>query len=40
MLKFGHEWFANSITNIDMAQICGYIESFTAYSESLFLALS
>ena len=32
----GHEWFANSITNIDMADMWIH-ESFTAYSESLFL---
>jgi len=32
----GHEWFANSITNIDMADMWIH-ESFTAYSENLFL---
>ncbi|MFY0631675.1 MAG: M1 family metallopeptidase [Flavobacteriaceae bacterium] len=32
----GHEWFANSITNIDIADMWIH-ESFTAYSESLFL---
>tara|TARA_B110000003_G_scaffold173112_1_gene172710 strand:+ start:5387 stop:7024 length:1638 start_codon:yes stop_codon:yes gene_type:complete len=32
----GHEWFANSITNIDIADMWIH-ESFTAYSENLFL---
>lgn len=32
----GHEWFANSITNKDIADMWIH-ESFTAYSESLFL---
>ena len=32
----GHEWFANNITNIDIADMWIH-ESFTAYSESLFL---
>ncbi len=32
----GHEWFANSITNIDIADMWVH-ESFTAYSENLFL---
>ncbi|MEM6514824.1 MAG: M1 family metallopeptidase [Bacteroidota bacterium] len=32
----GHEWFANSITNQDIADMWIH-ESFTAYSESLFL---
>ena len=32
----GHEWFANSITNKDVADMWIH-ESFTAYSESLFL---
>lgn len=32
----GHEWFANSITNIDMADLWIH-EGFTAYSENLFL---
>lgn len=32
----GHEWFANSITNSDLADMWIH-ESFTAYSESLFL---
>ncbi|MGB5982279.1 MAG: M1 family metallopeptidase [Nonlabens sp.] len=32
----GHEWFANNITNKDMADMWIH-ESFTAYSESLFL---
>ena len=34
--EVGHEWFANSITNIDMADMWIH-ESFTAYSENLFL---
>ena len=32
----GHEWFANNITNIDIADMWIH-ESFTAYSENLFL---
>ncbi|WP_299252491.1 M1 family metallopeptidase [uncultured Lacinutrix sp.] len=32
----GHEWFANNITNVDIADMWIH-ESFTAYSESLFL---
>lgn len=32
----GHEWFANNITNIDVADMWIH-ESFTAYSENLFL---
>ena len=32
----GHEWFANNITHIDVADMWIH-ESFTAYSESLFL---
>ncbi|NQY28506.1 MAG: M1 family metallopeptidase [Flavobacteriaceae bacterium] len=32
----GHEWFANSITNKDVADMWIH-ESFTAYSESLFI---
>jgi aminopeptidase N len=32
----GHEWFANNITNKDIADMWIH-ESFTAYSESLFL---
>ena len=32
----GHEWFANNITNIDIADMWIH-ESFTNYSESLFL---
>jgi aminopeptidase N len=32
----GHEWFANNITNIDMADMWIH-EGFTAYSENLFL---
>ncbi|WP_075342657.1 M1 family metallopeptidase [Tenacibaculum agarivorans] len=32
----GHEWFANSITNKDIADMWVH-ESFTSYSESLFL---
>jgi len=32
----GHEWFANSITNIDIADMWIH-EGFTAYSENLFL---
>jgi aminopeptidase N len=32
----GHEWFANSITNKDIADMWIH-ESFTAYSENLFL---
>ncbi|MEM6766790.1 MAG: M1 family metallopeptidase [Bacteroidota bacterium] len=32
----GHEWFANSITNIDVADMWIH-ESFTTYSENLFL---
>lgn len=32
----GHEWFANNITNKDIADMWVH-ESFTAYSESLFL---
>ena len=32
----GHEWFANNITNVDAADMWIH-ESFTAYSESLFL---
>lgn len=32
----GHEWFANNITNIDIADMWIH-ESFTAYSESLFV---
>jgi aminopeptidase N len=32
----GHEWFANNITNIDVADMWLH-ESFTAYSENLFL---
>ena len=32
----GHEWFANNITNIDIADMWIH-ESFTAYSESLYL---
>ncbi len=32
----GHEWFANSITNIDVADMWIH-EGFTAYSESLYL---
>jgi aminopeptidase N len=32
----GHEWFANSITNKDIADMWIH-ESFTAYSESLFI---
>jgi aminopeptidase N len=32
----GHEWFANNITHIDVADMWMH-ESFTAYSESLFL---
>lgn len=32
----GHEWFANNITNKDMADMWIH-ESFTSYSESLFL---
>ena len=32
----GHEWFANNITNKDIADMWMH-ESFTAYSESLFL---
>jgi len=32
----GHEWFANNITNIDVADMWIH-ESFTAYSESLFI---
>tara|TARA_R110001583_G_scaffold93777_1_gene237007 strand:+ start:32228 stop:33859 length:1632 start_codon:yes stop_codon:yes gene_type:complete len=32
----GHEWFANNITNRDMADMWIH-ESFTAYSENLFL---
>ncbi|MEM9680154.1 MAG: M1 family metallopeptidase [Bacteroidota bacterium] len=32
----GHEWFANSITNVDIADMWIH-ESFTAYSENLFL---
>ena len=32
----GHEWFANSVTNSDIADMWIH-ESFTAYSESLFL---
>jgi len=32
----GHEWFANSITNWDLADMWIH-ESFTAYSESLFV---
>ncbi len=32
----GHEWFANNITNIDTADMWIH-ESFTAYSESLFV---
>lgn len=34
--EVGHEWFANSITNIDIADMWIH-ESFTAYSENLFL---
>jgi aminopeptidase N len=32
----GHEWFANNVTNIDIADMWIH-ESFTAYSENLFL---
>ena len=32
----GHEWFANNITNVDVADMWIH-ESFTAYSENLFL---
>ena len=32
----GHDWFANNITNIDIADMWIH-ESFTAYSENLFL---
>jgi len=32
----GHEWFANNITNIDIADMWIH-ESFTAYSENLYL---
>ncbi|CAM1339721.1 M1 family metallopeptidase [Tenacibaculum aestuarii] len=32
----GHEWFANNITNVDIADMWIH-ESFTAYSENLFL---
>ncbi|PKG51379.1 M1 family metallopeptidase [Olleya sp. 1-3] len=32
----GHEWFANNITNIDIADMWIH-ESFTSYSENLFL---
>ena len=32
----GHEWFANNITNIDIADMWIH-EGFTAYSENLFL---
>lgn len=32
----GHEWFANNITNVDIADMWIH-ESFTAYSESLFI---
>ena len=32
----GHEWFANNITNIDVADMWMH-ESFTAYSENLYL---
>lgn len=32
----GHEWFANNITNLDVADMWIH-EGFTAYSESLFL---
>jgi len=32
----GHEWFANSITNVDIADMWIH-ESFTAYSENLYL---
>ncbi|NLR94022.1 M1 family metallopeptidase [Flammeovirga agarivorans] len=32
----GHEWFANNITNVDIADMWIH-ESFTAYSESLFV---
>ena len=32
----GHEWFANNITNIDVADMWIH-ESFTSYSENLFL---
>lgn len=34
--EVGHEWFANNITNADVADMWIH-ESFTAYSESLFL---
>jgi len=34
--EVGHEWFANSITNKDIADMWIH-ESFTAYSENLFL---
>ena len=32
----GHEWFANNITNVDIADMWIH-ESFTAYSENIFL---
>ena len=32
----GHEWFANNITNIDIADLWIH-EAFTTYSESLYL---